>query len=66
MPTGPGKYDDMCALVREQVGGNVVVMVFGGKRGSGFAVQADAATTLRLPELLESMAKQIRSGYGRA
>ena len=67
MALGPGKYDDLCTYVREQVGidvnvngGGVVVMVLGGNRGSGFAVQADIATTLKLPDLLEHMAREIR------
>ena len=71
MALGPGKYDDLCTLVREKVGlvgtdgeptreGGVVVIVFGGDKGNGFACQTDLQTTLRLPDVLENMAKQIR------
>lgn len=69
MPIGPGKYDDLCTLVRERAGmaakgGGVIVIVMGGNRGSGFSCQADLATTLALPELLESVAAQIRATSG--
>jgi hypothetical protein len=66
MALGPGKYDDVCSLVRERVGitaesgGGVLVIVIGGKHGTGFACQADLTTTMALPDLLESVAKQIR------
>jgi len=72
MAMGPGKYDDVCSRVRAEVGigdnsgGGVIVIVFGGNRGSGFSCQADLVTTLALPETLESLAKQIReSGVAR-
>jgi hypothetical protein len=66
MALGPGKYDDLCTLVREHAGmkpddvGGAVVIVIGGNRGNGFAVQADFITTLKLPDLLEQVAKEIR------
>lgn len=66
MAIGPGKYDDICTMVRERVGigdegGGVIVIVFGGNRGNGFSCQADLATTLALPEVLEETARQIRA-----
>lgn len=65
MALGPGKYDDVCTMVAEQVGvgvqgGGVIVIVFGGNKGSGFSCQADLPTTLALPDVLEQVAKQIR------
>jgi hypothetical protein len=66
MTIGPGKYDDLCTLVRERVGigdktgGGVCVIVFGGNKGPGFSVQADRATTLMLPDMLEHVARQMR------
>jgi hypothetical protein len=60
MTIGPGKYDDVCTMVREQVGGQVVVIVLGGNRGNGFACQTGVETMIRLPDLLEEIAKQIR------
>ena len=68
MALGPGKYDDVCTMVRQQVGiggdvlaGGVIVIVFGGNKGSGFSCQADPATTLALPDILERVARQIRA-----
>ena len=66
MALGPGKYDFVCSIVREQVGmrpdspGGVIVIVMGGDKGNGFSVQADLPTTLGLPDMLEHMAREIR------
>jgi hypothetical protein len=65
MALGPGKYDDVCTMVTEQVGigeqgGGVIVIVLGGNKGSGFSCQADLRTTLLLPDMLEEIARQIR------
>jgi len=60
MALGPGKYDALASVVRERAkAGGVVVMVFDGRHGSGFSVQATAEITLRLPELLRVMADGI-------
>ena len=65
MTIGPGKYDDLCTVVRTATGAPVVaVIIFGGTRGSGFSVQMEerhAGFIARLPDMLEEMAKQIRS-----
>ena len=65
MPLGPGKYDDLATLVLERAGvgaagGGVIVIVLGGNRGAGFAVQADLATTMALPDILENVAAEMR------
>jgi hypothetical protein len=64
MAFGPGKYDDLCTLLRERAGitgsGGVFLIVLGGEKGNGFSCQADLATTLALPDLLEFVARQIR------
>ena len=65
MALGPGKYDDVCTKVVEQVGigeqgGGVIVIVLGGNKGNGFSCQADLRTTLLLPDMLEDIARQIR------
>lgn len=67
MTFGPGKYDDICTMVRQQIGlteesdgGCVVLIVIGGNRGPGFSVQADLESTLLLPDMLEDVARQIR------
>lgn len=70
MAFGPGKYDDLCTLVRERVGltdasgGGVIIIVIGGEGRSGFSCQADLATTRALPDLLEDVARQIRQDAG--
>lgn len=62
MPTGPGKYDDLCTIVREQSEATAaIVIILDGNRGTGFSVQA----TYRVhPEFLattlEHVAKTIR------
>lgn len=63
MPTGPGKYDDLCTLVREgaQAQGAVVI-VLNGNRGSGFAVQhaGSALSTQVMADLLEHVVREMR------
>ena len=62
MSIGPGRYDDLASIVREETGADcVVVMVIGGKRGNGFSVQVTSLDMLaHLPPLLADIAKQIR------
>lgn len=61
MALGPGKFDDLCTLVREQANADgAIVIVIGGPSGDGFSCQADIETTLRLPDMLENIAQQIR------
>ncbi|HVG50926.1 MAG TPA: hypothetical protein VM867_04760 [Xanthobacteraceae bacterium] len=68
MPIGPGKYDDLCTLAREQAGvrdkGGVILIVIGGRDGAGFSCQADLPTTMSLPKILEHVAAQIRASTG--
>lgn len=72
MALGPGKYDDVCSMVRKQVGmtpdspGGVVVIVLGGNKGNGFACQSDFLTMVALPDMLEAVARQIRESGGSA
>jgi hypothetical protein len=66
MALGPGKYDDACTRVREEIGladgdrGGVIVIVIGGHHGNGFSCQADLETTLALPAILEDIARKMR------
>jgi hypothetical protein len=66
MTFGPGKYDDLATMVREAAGvgskrgGGVIVIVVNGERGNGFSVQADLETSMMLPDLLVTVAKQMR------
>lgn len=62
MPFGGGKYDDVCTQARAQANAQgALLIVINGRLGSGFSVQADLNTILCLPEVLEEVAKQIRS-----
>ena len=66
MPLGPGKYDDLATLVREQAAAvGVIVIVLGGPAGSGFSVQASPAATLNLPTLLRVLADDIERSLAR-
>ena len=66
MALGPGKYDDLCTEAREQVDASLVaVIVMGGKRGSGFSVQATPhgfQLLAMLPTMLRDIADQIEEG----
>ena len=65
MPLGPGKYDDLATIVREQArAAGVMVMVFGGNLGEGFSIQATPELTSRLPELLRYIADEIEKSMG--
>jgi hypothetical protein len=60
MAAGPGKYDHLATMVREQAhAAGVIVIVIGGDKGEGFAMQADLRTTLKLPAILRVIADQI-------
>jgi len=64
MPLGPGKYDSLCTKVREEAKARgVIVIVIEGKEGSGFSCQTDLITLDKLPDMLESIAAQLRASY---
>ena len=62
MPMGPGKYDDLCTLVMEKSEAmSALVIILGGNKGNGFSIQMVNQETMKLvPDLLETVAKQIR------
>ena len=61
MAIGPGKYDDLCTYVREKTqASGVLVVVINGNKGEGFSCQADLKTMLIVPDILETIAKQLR------
>ena len=64
MPFGPGKYDDLATYVRDKAEAvGVAIIIVGGNKGEGFAVQAPLDLVLKLPEMLRNMADEIeRSG----
>jgi len=58
---GPGKYDDVCTMVRERTEARaVLVVVIDGKLGNGFSFQGDPLSLASVPEMLEDVARQIR------
>jgi len=58
---GPGKYDELCTLVRERANAKgALLVVIEGNRGQGFSVQATGPVLAVLPELLETLAREIR------
>ncbi|MDO8713994.1 MAG: hypothetical protein Q7K13_05895 [Polynucleobacter sp.] len=61
MSNGAGKYDHLCTEVRTKAESKgAIIIVLGGNLGSGFSVQADIDTLSQLPDMLETIAKQIR------
>jgi hypothetical protein len=60
MAQGGGKYDAYATMVREAAEASaVVVMVFGGVRGTGFSVQGPKSLIAALPMMLRNMANGI-------
>jgi hypothetical protein len=58
---GPGRYDDLCTLVRDKSNAaGAIVIVIDGTHGSGFSCQCGPDLLLALPDILESIARQIR------
>jgi hypothetical protein len=61
----PGKYDDACTQVREQLQADgVMLVVFDGNQGSGISVQGSLATLAKLPGILEGLAREMRASLG--
>lgn len=59
---GPGKYDDICTMAREQAKAKSVILIINdGCKGSGFSCQADISTLLTLPAALRGVADQIEA-----
>lgn len=61
MPIGRGKYDDYASLVGALTNADgVMVIVFNGNQGTGFAAQfTNAEMVLAIPEVLRTVADQI-------
>ena len=66
MGQGPGKYDHECTLVRESASAKVaLVIVIGGDRGDGFAMQAGAdIPPAVVAKMLRNVADQIDRSVG--
>lgn len=63
MAIGPGRYDDVCTMVREQTNAvAAIVIVVEGDKGNGFSVQTlDPIVNDVLPTMLEEIARGIRA-----
>lgn len=64
---GPGRYDDLCTLVREKADATVaLVIIINGNLGSGFSVQMNGTLMppATLAAILHDMANQIAEGEG--
>jgi hypothetical protein len=63
---GPGRYDDLCTVVREKAKADgAVILVFNGEHGSGFSCQVYGGLLVTLPDLLERIAKDLRADRNR-
>ena len=66
MTIGPGKYDDEVTWVRERTHATgVILIVTGGDKGAGFAVQATPEAALDLPAVLRAIASEIEAATTR-
>jgi hypothetical protein len=61
--TGAGSYDPECTLVRKLTSAAlVVIIIYDGIKGSGFAVQSTSqALQRKLPEFLRRAANEIEA-----
>jgi hypothetical protein len=66
MAQGPSKYDKECTLVRDSASAKVaLVIVIGGDRGDGFAMQAGTEVPPSVvAQMLRNVAEQIERTVG--
>jgi hypothetical protein len=61
---GPGKYDDVCTIVREKTDAlTAIVIILDGNKGSGFSIQTHRIGVVNvdaLADMLEHIARQLR------
>jgi hypothetical protein len=58
----PGKYDYLCTVASQCANAEgTILIIINGNHGNGFSVQATADIIGRLPELLETVANNIRN-----
>jgi len=61
MPRGPGRYDDIATEIRHRLkAAGVILLVIDGKGGQGFSVQLPRHLIEVMPEMLETIAREIR------
>lgn len=59
---GPGKYDELCTLVREKAGARAaIVIVVDGDKGTGFSAQGTEVVVTKLPAVLRILADKIEA-----
>jgi hypothetical protein len=57
---GPGKYDDICTRIREELQAEgVVLIVCRGVRGMGFSAQLTGEMLAKFPNVLREIANQM-------
>lgn len=63
MPTGPGKYDSICTLVRETSHARAaIVIIIGGNQGTGYSLQTEMElSAIAMATILEEIATEIRN-----
>ena len=65
MAIGPGKYDDLCTVVRETANAEgAIIIILNGNQGGGFSCQAPLELTARLPAILRAVADDIEKSGG--
>lgn len=64
MPLGPGKYDDQCTRIREELEAEgAILVVFNGKDGNGMSMQASPELIFQLPATLRGVADDIEKSF---
>lgn len=65
MAYGPGKYDDLATELRAKAQAvGVIVLIFEGNQGDGFAAQLPLELTMLIPTILREMATEIEASGG--
>lgn len=67
MPSDGGRYEPECVELQERlIASGVVLIVIQGERGSGISVRCDDQFQYGLPDMLESIARDLRAELRRA
>jgi hypothetical protein len=66
MPIGPGKYDDLCTVVRETAEAKAaIIIILDGNKGNGFSVQSTTSLSPNsLANILDRISKELRNRQG--
>ena len=67
MPIGAGKYDaEVTELMDKLRPRSVILVVIDGPKGSGFSAHMTFPDLIRMPEMLEAIAAQLRADRAKA